>query len=255
MERKAGNAAGCAPVVEEKAEQTLANKRTRKLVIAIDGPAGSGKSSVAREAARRLGYLYVDTGAMYRAVALRALETKTPLDDAARLGELARNMRIQLESGAAGVLVLVDGRDVTEALRGPETSQATSRISVFQGVREVMTAAQQHLGTQGGVVMEGRDIGTVVFPDAEVKIFLDASPEVRAERRQAQLAAGGVQVEYEKLLAEIRERDRRDRERPAAPMERASDAIYVDSTALTIDEVVEAILEIAKRRGEDRAAS
>ena len=233
----------------------MATKRRRRLVIAIDGPAGSGKSTVAREAARRLGYLYVDTGAMYRAVALRALETSTSLDDSLRLAELARTMRIQLESGVAGVSVLVDGRDVTEALRGPEISQATSRVSIFKGVLEVMTAAERCLGAEGGVVMEGRDIGTVVFPDAEIKIFLDASAGVRAERRQAQLAKGGMRVEHERLLAEIRERDQRDRERCAAPMERASDAIYIDSTALTIDEVVEAILEIAKRRGEDRAAS
>ena len=221
----------------------------------MDGPAGSGKSTVARETARRLGYLYLDTGAMYRAVALRALETKTPLDDPERLVALTKQLRIELEPGEEEVRVQVDGRDVTEALRGPEVSQASSRIAVIPDVRVCLVAAQQRMGAAGGVVMEGRDIGTVVFPDAEVKIFLDASPEVRAERRQAQLAQSGVQVPYEKLLAEIHERDRRDRERSASPMERAPDAIYVDSTALTIAEVVEAILQIVKQRGEDPGVS
>lgn len=229
-------------------------KRRKRLVIAVDGPAGSGKSTVARELARGLGYLYLDTGAMYRAVALRAIETKTPLDDPERLTTLAGQTRIEIESQGLEVRVRLDGRDVTEQLRGPEISQAASRVAVVPGVRELLVTQQHGLGTRGGVVAEGRDIGTVVFPDAEVKIFLDASPEVRAERRRAQLAQSCVEVSYERMLAEIRERDERDREREASPMERAPDAIYVDTTALTIGEVVAAILEIAKAR-EEKATS
>lgn len=233
----------------------MAKKRPKGIVIAVDGPAGSGKSTIARETARRLGYLYLDTGAMYRAVALRALETKTPLDDPDRLIALTKELQIELEPGVEEVRVRLDGRDVTEALRGPGVSQASSHIAVIPAVRALLVAAQQRMGAAGGAVMEGRDIGTVVFPDAEVKIFLDASPEVRAERRRAELARGGTEVPYEKMLAEIHERDKRDREREASPLERAPDAIYLDSTALTIAEIVEAILEIAKQRGEDSGAS
>lgn len=232
--------------------KAVAKRRKKGLVIAIDGPAASGKGTIANELARRLGYLYLDTGAMYRAVALQALETGTPFDDPERLVALTRDMQIELEPGAAEVHVRVNGREVTERLRGAKVSQGASKIAVVPGVRAVLVAEQQRMGAEGGVVMEGRDIGNVVFPDAEVKIYLDASAEVRAERRRAQLAESGTLVPYEKMLAEIHERDERDRERATSPMGPAPDAVYLDSTALTIAEIVEGILEIARRRGGKR---
>jgi len=227
----------------------------RKLTIAIDGPAGSGKSTIARRVAALLGYLYLDSGAMYRAVALKALGQHIPLEDEARLAELARNTHIELrpptpEQDAAGLKnrVFLDGREVTQEIRTAEVSQAASRLATAGSVREILVAEQQRAGQGGGVVMEGRDIGTVVFPHAELKIFLDASPEVRAQRRWKELHEKGGTQPFVEVLQDVRERDKRDRERQVSPLVRATDAVLVDNTAMGIEESARLIVFLAHER-------
>ena len=226
-----------------------------KLTIAIDGPAGSGKSTVARRVAALLGYLYLDSGAMYRAVAKKALERGIPIQDEARLEELARSTRIELQAPtavqeAAGLKnrVFLDGREVTEAIRTGEVAQAASRLATIAGVREVLVAEQQRAGQGGGVVMEGRDIGTVVFPKSELKIFLEASPEVRAQRRWKEHQEKGDEMTLLGVLQEVRERDKRDRERKVSPLVRAKDAVLVDNTAMGIEETARLIVFLANER-------
>ncbi|PYV46648.1 MAG: (d)CMP kinase [Acidobacteria bacterium] len=217
---------------------------TRKLIIAIDGPAGAGKSTIASRLARKLGYQNLESGAMYRALALKAVENDISFDDEAALSDLAHKSRIKIEPTLGGNRVLLDGRDVTQRVRDADVSQAASRVSVHPQVREWMVARQRELGTSGGVVMEGRDIGTKVFPDAEVKVFLDADPVIREQRRIQQQVSKGASAES--LAAELRERDRRDRTRANSPLAPAHDATVIDSTALTEDEVlrtVEALVE------------
>jgi CMP/dCMP kinase len=220
----------------------------RKLIIAIDGPVGSGKSTVARRLAALMGYVYVDTGAMYRALALKALRRGVALEDAAGLEGLARGTRIDLRAQDGTQQVFLDGEDVTAAIRSPECSQASSKIAVVPGVRKVLVAEQRRAGEQGGVVMEGRDIGSVVFPDADLKIFLTASPEVRAERRWREHQQKGEAVTLERTLEEIHERDRRDRERANSPLVRAKDAVVVDSTAMDAEEVARLVKMLAKEQ-------
>lgn len=219
----------------------------RKLVIAIDGPAGSGKSTIAARLARKLGYINLESGAMYRALALKALEQNVPLDDAEALRQLALASVVQLEPAGDGNRVLLDGRDVSQRIRDADVTQAASRVSVHPQVRQIMVARQRELGTNGGVVMEGRDIGTAVFPNAEVKIFLDADPTVRAERRVLQK---GLQSpdEAQRVQAEIAARDQRDRTRTASPLTPASDAVILDTTNKSIDDVVEAVERIVQQR-------
>lgn len=209
----------------------------RKLIIAIDGPAGAGKSTIASRLARKLGYINLESGAMYRALALKAIESDISFDDESALDKLAHNSRITLEPTVGGNRVLLDGRDVTQRVRDTDVSEAASRVSVHPKVRAWMVARQRELGSQGGVVMEGRDIGTKVFPDADVKVFLDADPVIREERRMKQQHARGASVES--MAAELRERDRRDRTRANSPLEPAHDAVVLDSTALSEDEVLE----------------
>jgi CMP/dCMP kinase len=221
----------------------------RKLIIAIDGPAGVGKSTIASRLARELGYANLESGAMYRALALKAIEWDTSFDDEAALTKLAHDSRIQLEPTSSGTRVLLDGRDVTQRVRETDVTEGASRASVHPKVREWMVARQQELGKGGGVVMEGRDIGTAVFPDAEFKFFLDASPEVRAERRWRELAARGVKITPEEVLAQLLERDRRDRERELAPLVPAPDAIVIDASRLGVDEVVALMAQHIKTRG------
>jgi len=226
-----------------------------RLTIAIDGPAGSGKSTIARRVAAMMGYLYLDSGAMYRAVALKALERKIPLENEAQLTALARESHIELKAptadqNAAGLKnrVFLDGREVSEEIRTPEVAQAASRLATIAGVREVLVAEQQRAGEGGGVVMEGRDIGTVVFPNAELKIFLDALPETRAQRRWKEHQEKGEIMTLLEVLQEVRERDKRDRERKVSPLVRAKDAVLVDNTAMGIEETARLIVFLAEER-------
>ena len=220
----------------------------KRLIIAIDGPVGSGKSSVAKRVADLLGYTYLDSGAMYRAVGLKALRDGVPLDSPERLAALAGAARIDLVPREGKLLVLLDGEDVTDAIRAPEVSHAASVAAVVPGVRHPMVAEQRRAGERGGVVMEGRDIGSVVFPHADLKIFLDASPEVRASRRQRELEEMGEPREFERVLAEVHERDRRDREREMSPLVRAADAVLVDNTAMDAEETARVIVLLSKEQ-------
>ncbi len=214
-----------------------ANGRLRP-VIAIDGPAGAGKSTLAAHLARRFGLLNLETGAMYRALALKALETSTELGDEAALAQLAESTQIALESSPnESNRVLLDGKDVTTRIREKDVSEAASQVSVHPRVRAWMVERQRAMGAQGGVVMEGRDIGTKVFPDAELKIFLDAHDEIRSQRRYLQSAGSTNAPTAEAVLAAVRDRDTRDRNRATSPLEPAADAIHLDTTGLTLEQV------------------
>jgi CMP/dCMP kinase len=215
--------------------------RPRGLVIAIDGPSGAGKSTVGRALARRLGYVFLDTGAMYRALALKALRSQTSLDDAAGLAALAHDIRIGLED--EGRRILLDGDDVSADLRTREVSQAASRVSVHPPVRREMVRRQQDMGSLGGVVLDGRDIGTAVFPDADVKFYVDADPARRAVRRHAELVAAGAPADLSAIEREIRERDHADSTRADSPLTRAEGAIPIDTTDDTPDAVVARMME------------
>jgi len=214
--------------------------------VAVDGPSGAGKSSAARALARELAYTFVDTGAMYRALALKALRRGVALDDEAALAELAQGARIELCDG--GDEVLLDGVAVSEQIRTPEVSEAASRISAQPRVRRCMVALQRDVGRDGGVVLDGRDIGTAVFPDAEIKFYLDADPARRALRRHAELVARGDSSSLADVEHEIRERDRKDMTRADSPLARAADAILLDTTSLGLDEVREQMLRIVRQR-------
>lgn len=219
----------------------------KRVVVAIDGPAGAGKSTIARRIAARMGFLYIDTGAMYRAVALWAERNGTSLDDHLNLEQLAKAAEIELRSNPLGVVL--NGEDITESIRNPEISQAASKASAIPGVRRALVEKQRAMGEQTSIVMEGRDIGTVVFPDAEVKIFLDAAAEVRAQRRLDELQAKGqTGLTFDAVLKDINERDTRDRSRSEAPLMQAPDAEYVDSTKNSIEEVEERILALVRAR-------
>jgi cytidylate kinase len=220
-------------------------------VIAIDGPTAAGKSTVALGVAQRLGFRYIETGAMYRSVALAALRRGVSLDDDDALTRLAADIAIQFEVAPEGNRVLLDGEDVTEAIRAPEVSAASSQVSVVAGVRAVMVARQRALASDGGVVMEGRDIGTVVLPDADVKVFLNASLEARARRRHAELLARRVPARLEDVLREEADRDRRDETRHISPLRPAPDGVVIDSTTLQIEQVVEEIVSLVRERVRD----
>jgi cytidylate kinase len=225
----------------------MKKKRSRRPVIAIDGPAGAGKSTLAARLARRLGYVNIESGAMYRALALKAIESGVSLDDQAKLAALARVSRIRLEPRGGGNRVRLDGRDVSRRIRRPDVSEAASRVSVHSAVRKWMVARQQEMGARGGVIMEGRDIGTKVFPRAELKIFLDADPAVRGQRRFRQQPGAAAPLPA-KVLEEIRRRDRRDRSRAHSPLVPAPDAVVIDSTALTLAQVVARVETLLARK-------
>ena len=212
---------------------------TRRPIIAIDGPAGAGKSTVAKHLAQHFGLLNLESGAMYRAFALKALTVGAGLEDLPALLDLSARTVIRLEPGSEGNRVFLDGVDVTGQLREPSVTDGASRVSVHPQIRAWMVRLQQELGTAGGVVMEGRDIGTVVFPNADVKIFLDAAPEVRGLRRYDQMdATAAAEVQPEAVIRELRARDERDRNRADSPLRPAEDAVRLDSTHMTLDEVV-----------------
>jgi CMP/dCMP kinase len=220
----------------------------KKLIVAIDGPVGSGKSTVARRVAELLGYTHLDSGAMYRGVAWRALRDGVPLDSPEQLAALAEAVRIDLVPRDGKLRVILDGEDITDAIRTPEVSHAASVVAVVPGVRHPMVAEQRRAGAQGGIVMEGRDIGSVVFPHADLKIFLEASLEVRAERRLLELQEKGEAVELDKVLADVHQRDRRDREREMSPLVRAADAVVVDNTAMDAEETARVIVMCAREK-------
>jgi CMP/dCMP kinase len=223
-----------------------------RLIIAIDGPVGSGKSTVARCVADLLGYTHLDSGAMYRALAWKALANRVPLDSPAQLETLAQASRIDLAQEVGALRVRVDGGDVSEAIRSAEVSRAASHVAVVPGVRRLLVDQQRRAGQVGGVVMEGRDIGTVVFPNAGLKIFLDASVEVRAERRLREHLSKGEAFDLPQMIQEVRERDRRDREREASPLVRARDAVIVDNTAMSAEETARVIVILARGRGAEK---
>jgi cytidylate kinase len=237
-------------------ESGISKRLSRKLTIAIDGPAGSGKSSVARLVAQKLGYSYLDSGAMYRALALSALQGGgIALSSEHELVALARDTHIELrpvpptlQDPCIHNQVLLDGVDVTQSIRTNEVAQAASRVAAIAGVRKILVAEQQRAGAGGGVVMEGRDIGTVVFPNAELKIFLEATPEARAERRSKEYIEKGEHVDVETALEEIRQRDKRDTERKISPLVRAPDAVLIDNTAMDVEETARVIVLLARER-------
>ncbi len=215
-------------------------------VIAIDGPAGAGKSTLAAHLARRFGFLNLETGAMYRALALKAIDHDLAFDEEDALLALAQHTRISLKPELEGNRVLLDGVDVSRRVREKDVTAAASQVSVHPHLRAWMVTEQRKLGERGGVVMEGRDIGTAVFPDAEVKIFLDAAPEVRGNRRYRQAGPANAPVTEAAVIHEMQERDARDRNRAESPLRPAADAVILDSTAMTLDQVLEAAEEIVR---------
>lgn len=221
----------------------------KRLVIAIDGPAASGKSTTAKLVAQRLGYLYVDTGAMYRAMGFKARQLGISLSDAEAVAEMAQNTSVEQRPGPGGAVTYLDGRDVSREIRTPEASQLASDISTIPAVRRRLVAQQQELGRRGGVVMEGRDITTVVFPDADVKVYMEASVGERARRRQAELARKGIVSTLEEIEAQIRARDLQDSTRADSPLTRDAAALVIDTTGLSIEKQVELVLEAAYRAG------
>jgi CMP/dCMP kinase len=225
----------------------MTENESSPLVVAIDGPAGAGKSTVASIIAARFGLLNLESGAMYRAFALKAIQTDSDVDDPEELSRLAAKTRIRLLPGAAANRVFLDDVEVTKRIREPDVTAAASRVSVHPGIREWMVAMQRQLGESSAIVMEGRDIGTKVFPHAAVKIFLDAAAEVRGQRRYQQNGPANAQA-AESVLQELRERDRRDRTRAQSPLQPAADAVIIDSTQLSLDEVVERVASIVTER-------
>jgi len=223
-------------------------KNNRELIIAIDGPSGAGKSTITRLLADRLGYVFLDTGAMYRAVALAAQRKGVAADDDGALEEICRTIRISFMRNNGCCRVILDDEDISEFIRAPEISLLTSRISTRKVVREFMLRLQREMARDGGVILEGRDIGTVVFPDADVKFFLSASAEERGRRRYAELKAAGKDVDLRTTIAEVMQRDEQDVRREHAPLRRADDAVGIDSTLLTIDQVLERMERAVRER-------
>lgn len=218
----------------------------KKLIkIAIDGPAGSGKSTTARQVAKRLDYIYIDSGAMYRAVTLKAINQKIPTDDFQKIVEVAANISIQLKQENSQTIILMDDRDVSDLIRTPEVNNQINPVAANSEVRKILVKKQQELGKDGGIVMDGRDIGTVVFPDAELKVYMDASAGERAQRRYQEFKSKGISIAYDEVLQEVKTRDHADMTRQHGPLKIAPDAIVLLTTNLSIEEQVEKVYELA----------
>lgn len=214
--------------------------------IAIDGPAGSGKSTTAREVARRLGYIYIDSGAMYRAVTLKALQQNIPTTDKKNVARLAADIDIRFQQDNSRTVIFMDGEDVSNLIRTPEVNDHINPVAANPEVRKILVRKQQEIGRNGGVVMDGRDIGTVVFPDAELKIYMKATAEERARRRVNEFAEKGIRISYEEVLREILTRDKADMSRVHGPLKIAEDAVVLDTTNLSIEQQVEKIYTLAQ---------
>ncbi len=227
--------------------------KEKKLTIAIDGPSGAGKSTVAKSLAKRLGYVYIDTGAMYRSVALRAKERGISPEDKLALSQLASSLRITFVTDGEQTHVLCNEKDVTEAIRTPEISRLASTISKQKELREVLVQMQREMGREGGVILEGRDIGTVVFPDAEVKFYLDAVGEERVKRRYHEMIEKGMKVDFKETLEELMQRDHHDMHRDHSPLKKAEDAMFIDTTHWSVKEVVAKMVRIIKERIDSRS--
>jgi len=221
------------------------------LIIAIDGPSGAGKSTLAKRLAKELGYIYLDTGAMYRALALKVLRQGVPLADDAAMAELVGSTTIDLQEITGRVIVSLDGQDVAADIRTPEVSQMASKASALGVVRARLLDLQRAIGRRGSLVAEGRDIGTVIFPNADVKIFLDASTQERGRRRYQELRAAGRAVELDETVREMAERDKRDSERDLAPLRQASDAVHIDSSSHDAEQVAAMVLELVKKKARE----
>jgi len=225
---------------------------SRKLIVAIDGPSGAGKSTLSKALARELGYINIDTGAMYRSVALLSLQDGIDPHDPAGLQQLCADLTLEFVRSNGGERVVANGVDVSEAIRTPEVSLLTSKVAACPEVREAMVTQQRKMGEQGGVVLEGRDIGTVVFPAAEVKFFLSASAEERGRRRYQELKEKGLEVDLQQTIAEVEARDAADSERAHAPLIQAADALVIDSTGMSIEAVLAQMIEVVRNREQNR---
>ncbi|MBM2803809.1 MAG: cmk [Deltaproteobacteria bacterium] len=221
------------------------------MIIAIDGPSGAGKSTLAQRLAQELGFIYLDTGAMYRALALKLLRQAVDLADDARVNEVVRQTAIDLRENGGRLEVLLDGRDVAAEIRTPEVSQMASKSSALKVVRARLLELQREMGRRGSVVAEGRDIGTVIFPEAEVKVFLDASTRERARRRYQELLAAGRAVDFAETFREMEERDKRDSERDIAPLRQAADAVRVDTSSVDAESVAALVLDLVKKKARE----
>lgn len=222
--------------------------KRKRLTIAIDGPSGAGKSTVARFLAKRLGYVYIDTGAMYRSVALRVKEKGISPEDELALNQLASSLHITFITEGEQTRVCCDGEDITSAIRSPEISRLASYISKQKGVREALVQMQREMGKEGGVILEGRDIGTVVFPDADVKFYLDAKSDERVRRRYHEMVEKGVKVDFKETQEELIQRDHHDMHRIHSPLKKANDALFIDSTHRSVEEVVEEMVHMVKAK-------
>ena len=222
--------------------------KKKKLTIAIDGPSGAGKSTVARSLAKRLGYVYIDTGAMYRSVALRVKEKGISPEDELALNQLASSLHITFATEGEQTRVFCDGKDITSAIRSPEISRLASSISSRKGVREALVQMQREMGKEGGVILEGRDIGTVVFPGADVKFYLDAKSDERVRRRYHEMVAKGVKADFKETQEDLVQRDHHDMHRTHSPLKKANDALFIDSTHRPVEWVVEEMVRIVKTK-------
>jgi cytidylate kinase len=222
--------------------------KRKRLTIAIDGPSGAGKSTVARFLAKRLGYVYIDTGAMYRSVALRVKGKGISPEDELALNQLASSLHITFITEGEQTRVCCDGEDITSAIRSPEISRLASSISKQKGVREALVQMQREMGKEGGIILEGRDIGTVVFPDADVKFYLDAKSDERVRRRYHEMVEKGVKVDFKETQEELIQRDHNDMHRIHSPLKKANDALFIDSTHRSVEEVVEEMVHRVKAK-------